>query len=85
MSCKTCEDCEVKSNNYDVHAIFKNSWMGDPRYKHEHFNRVQIWVMITGDGDGSNKHLEAQERRYLCLNRFCHKPTMITDWQFDLN
>ena len=34
----------------------KNSWMQDPRYKHEYLDSGQIWVTITGE-DESDKLL----------------------------
>ena len=44
----------------------KNSWMRDPRYKHEDLDNGQDWATITTD-DESDKHLEAQDSRSSCL------------------
>ena len=42
--------------------------MRDPRYKHEYLDRVRIWTTVTeGNGDESDKHVEARDRRYSCL------------------
>ena len=43
--------------------------MQDPTYKHEYLDTVQSWVTITEgeNGDESDKHLEARDRRYSCL------------------
>ena len=38
----------------------KNSWMRDPRYKHEYLNKSKSWITVTGEGEGndeSDKHL----------------------------
>ena len=42
----------------------------DPRLQHEYLDSGQIWVTITEEGengDESDKHLEARDRRYSCL------------------
>ena len=41
------------------HFFGKNSWMQDPRYKHEYLDRYQSWVTVTEEeenGDKSDKH-----------------------------
>ena len=42
----------------------ENSWMQDPRYKHEYLDRVQNWATITGedDNDESDKHASKSTR-----------------------
>ena len=46
----------------------KNSWMQDPRYKHEYLDRYpKIPKRSSKDDDESDKHLEARDRRYSCL------------------
>ena len=41
-----------------------NSWMHDPRCKHEYLNKFS---KTPGNaGDISDKHLEARDHRYLC-------------------
>ena len=41
----------------------------DPRWKHEYLDSGQIWVTITEEenGDESDKHIQARDRRYSCL------------------
>ena len=41
-----------------TNVFCKNSWMWDPKYKHEYLDKSQVWLTITGDenGDESDKH-----------------------------
>ena len=44
--------------------------MRDPRYKQEYLDRVWIWITVTeGNGDESDKHVEARDHRYSCLKK----------------
>ena len=49
---------------------FLDARLRDPRYKHEDLDNGQNWATIT-TGDESDKHLEAQDRRSLCLKAAC--------------
>ena len=40
-----------------------NSWRQDPRYKHECLDK-DLLTITEGNGDESDKHREAQDRRY---------------------
>ena len=67
--------------------FFQNSWIRDPRYKHEYLDRVKIWVSNhqIEDAEESDKHLEARDRRYQCLKRHMlvmEKFTLKTFWEF---
>ena len=48
-----------------MYDINENSWMRDPRYKHEYIDR------FSKGPHESDKHLEARDRRYSCLKRAC--------------
>ena len=54
---------KLPSISYLTHFVkVKNSWMRDPRCKHEYLDRVQSWLMIIEgeageNGDESDKHI----------------------------
>ena len=42
--------------------------MRDPRYKHEYLDKLtKIFKRQDDDGDESDTHVEARDRRYSCL------------------
>ena len=47
----------------------KNSWMQDPRCKHEYLDSRNVHNLNNdwGKKDESDKHLEARDPRYSCL------------------
>ena len=51
-----------------IYSIMKfNSWMKDPRCKHENLNKLtEIWIMFTKNYE-SDKYSETQDCRYSCL------------------
>ena len=62
----SCQQCKIRG---EISSYFplgvkpdigseKNSWMQDPRYKHEYLDRGQSWTTVTeGNGDESDKHI----------------------------